>query len=570
MRLGLAGGAPESAVVLRAYERYGEACPEHLLGDFTLVVRDRAIGTTFAACDPFGARPLYYRVAGDEIAFAPRARDLASSAGESPDFDPAALGEALVPELEGSRPAGSAFLGVSRLPAAHRLAHRDGRVEVSRYWSPDAVRETHFRRREEYTEAFRAVFGEAVRCRLDGATGSMLSGGLDSSAIVGFARSAYGGPLTTLSAVTDDPACEESRCVSAVAHLPGLDPVRIGASDIPRFDADLDGFFGTLEAPIDATMLVPALMYAAARRRGLTAVLDGVDGDAVASHEPDLLAGLLRSGAWRAAVREGRAIARFYRGSYPPWGSAPRLLARHAARAWAPDALRGTVRRMRAGRRADALISSSWAAPEFARRAGLAERLQALWTLRAHPAGASPRARHAAEIVHPHLAAAVARYHRVAAAFGIEARHPFLDLRVVELCLSVPWNLLMSGGWSKRIVREAGAGLLPDEVLWRRGRWVRLGPHFLERYVAARKTALLRGVEDDIATLADFLDADKVRRAAARYRDGADQDVGETLWQMNRLATWLRRERESRYDEAPRDSGAEPAVRCSAAGRSNP
>jgi len=570
VQLGLESAAPEGAVVLRAYERFGEAFPEHLLGDFSLVVRDRAGGTAFAACDPFGARPLHYRIAGGEIAFASRARDLASAPGERPDLDTAALAEALVPELEGSRPEGSAFRGVARLPAAHRLVHRDGRVEVSRYWSPDALREIRLGRAEEYVEAFRAVFAEAVRCRLGPSTGSMLSGGLDSSSIVGYARAARGGPLTTLSATTDDPACEESRHVSAVAQLPGLDPVRVRPSDLRSFDADLDRFFDALEDPIDATMVVPALMYASARRRGLTSVLDGVDGDAVASHEPGLLASLLRSGAWIAALREGRALARFYRESYPPWGSASRLIARHAVRAFAPESARGPVRRLRARRRAAAVISASLAGRDFARQAGLAERLQDLWTLRAHPGGTSARARHASELVHPHLTAAVARYHRVAAAFGIEARHPFLDRRVVELCLSMPWDRLMRDGWSKRIVREAGAGLLPDDVLWRRGRWVRLGPLFLARHVESRKAALLRDLEGDIATLATFVDAEKVRRAAARYRDGADADVGETMWQLNRLATWVRREGDSRYDAAPRDSGAEPVARCSAAGRSNP
>ena len=60
----------------------------------------------------------------------------------------------------------------------------------------------------------------------------------------------------------------------------------------------------------------------------------------------------------------------------------------------------------------------------------------------------------------------------------------FFDKRVVEFCLALPWDQKVRGGWSKRIVRLATSGLVPDDVRWRRGRWVRLGWSFSRGVIA--------------------------------------------------------------------------------------
>jgi len=70
--------------------------------------------------------------------------------------------------------------------------------------------------------------------------------------------------------------------------------------------------------------------------------------------------------------------------------------------------------------------------------------------------------------VHPHLQAALERYDRVAAEFSIESRHPLLDIRLAEFCLSLPWYLKTRRGWTKAIMREMMICKLPEPVVWRR------------------------------------------------------------------------------------------------------
>jgi asparagine synthase (glutamine-hydrolysing) len=542
----------------RAYERWGDDCADRLIGDFAFALKEERSGRVFAARDPLGAKPLYYRVSRGAISFAGTAAGIGATDGLPLELDETRIADVLVPELEARDRTSTFYRDVLRLPPGHRLVFDGRHAIVTPYWRPDPSRELRLASDDDHVEAFRDVFGEAVRCRADGAAGSMLSGGLDSSAIVGFAsalrRREGGAPLSTISAVSDDPACEESRCVRSVLTLPGLDPSVVRPSEIDGFRDVVAGFLSSMEEPFDASMVLPLVVYAAARRRGLTAVLDGVDGDCVASLEPDYLGGLLSGGSWGTALREARGVARFYRGTHAPWSSAPRLILANAGRAWAPELVRAASRRLRRSGRLSAALSDTIASDELVERAGLRDRLEALWAHRASPAR-SPRERHAIELTHPNIGAALERYHRVAASQGIEARHPFMDRRVVELCLALPWDLKVRGGWSKFIVRRACAGLLPDEVSWRRGRWVRLGPRFLAAAVATSGAFIAREAEEGFAQLAPYVDRGKLRRLWTAFRRGDDPSVAETVWQAAALNCWVRNFTATRYDPPSRANG---------------
>jgi asparagine synthase (glutamine-hydrolysing) len=450
------------------------------------------------------------------------------------------------------------FRDVFRLPSGHRLTHSSGSAVIAPYWTPDPSREIRLKSDAEYVEAFREVFSAAVRCRLAGSVASMLSGGLDSSTIVGFAGAIGAAgrrePLTTLSAVATDATCEESRHIRAVTAMAGLNPVFVRPEHLGNFLTTIETFTSTLEEPFDEGMVIPLLMYAAARRRGFTAVLDGLEGDVVASHEPDVLEPLLRSGNLGAAWSEARGFARFYGGTYEPWSSAVRLLAGSAGRAFAPEAARSAVRPIRARRDVAAALSESFVSPDLAARAGVPDRLRAMWALRGASRTLTARERQARELTHPQMAAALERYHRVAASQGIEARHPFLDRRVVEFCLALPWDQKVRNGWTKHIVRRATEGLVPDEVRWRRGRWVRLGPRFLQAAISQSRDLVSAHLAGTMSELAPFADLGKLRRLYRSFLDG-DAGAAESVWTAAALASWLRNLRTSGYDVAARANG---------------
>ena len=534
-------GIPDTELIRHAYLKWGVAAVSHLLGDFAFVLWDGPARRLVAARDHLGVKPLHYHAGADRFVFATHAPGL-FPLGVPRAIDEARIADALVPELEGIDATSTFFRGVHRLPPAHTLVVERGTLSLRRYWSPDPARELRLSGDAAYAEAFLATLREAVACRLDGGTVAMLSGGLDSSAIVGVAKTL--GPLTTVSAVSSDPGCEESSHVHAVLASGGIAPILVRRGETSPFDADVDRFLASWAEPFDAAMILPVLMYVAAARAGASSVLDGVDGDAVASLEPDYVDALLRGGHFVRAAREVRGLAHFYRAPQrgAVWGG--------LRRAFVPMPLQRAVRRARRPGRHAASLQGSLIHPDLARRTNVHERLDALAAHR--PAGRSldPRARQAAELAHPYIAAALERYARAAASQGVEARHPFLDRRVVELCVALPWDLKVRGGWSKWIVRRAMEGYLPDAVRWRRGRWVRLGPAFLEDAIASR----LESLADTVSALERYIDIDAWRSLLSRYVTHRDPVDGGAVWDTVQLARWVRAN--SEYDARARRVGA--------------
>ena len=89
----------------------------------------------------------------------------------------------------------------------------------------------------------------------------------------------------------------------------------------------------------------------------------------------------------------------------------------------------------------------------------------------------------ARRIEHAYLVVGRERYDRVASSVAIEPRDPFLDLRLVDFCLSLPGEQIRSDGWHKILLRRAMAGKLPHEIRWRRSK-EHLGPAFTSQIFA--------------------------------------------------------------------------------------
>jgi asparagine synthase (glutamine-hydrolysing) len=136
-------------------------------------------------------RPLYYHhTPGRLLAVASEPRAILVLEQMPYRIDEGRIADALVGELEGIDLTSTFFEDVYRLPPAHVLVATPRGVRVSRYWTLEAGDELRLPSNDAYAEAFLEVFTEAVRCRLRGAgpVGAMLSGGMDSGAVVAVAR----------------------------------------------------------------------------------------------------------------------------------------------------------------------------------------------------------------------------------------------------------------------------------------------------------------------------------------------------------------------------------------------
>jgi asparagine synthase (glutamine-hydrolysing) len=175
---------PDARLVLAAYERWGERCVEHLLGDFAFALWDERQGQLFCARDHLGVRPFYYyHGPGRLFAFASEIKGLLALG----DVPPPRLNEVRVADYlvrVFDDKAGTFYENVLRLPPAHTLVlSRDG-IRLREYWRLDPTREIRLANDAAYAEAFRDIFTEAVRCRVRGVNpppGFLRSGGIDSS-----------------------------------------------------------------------------------------------------------------------------------------------------------------------------------------------------------------------------------------------------------------------------------------------------------------------------------------------------------------------------------------------------
>lgn len=197
----------DTEVILKAYKVWGPACVERLHGMFALAIWDLAAHTLFLARDRMGIKPLYWADDGRRFRFASSTQALLAGGGIDTALDSVALHHQF--SLHGVVPAPRTILrGVRKLPPAHwLLIEADGRRREQRYWHLPATRPEPPLSDGEWLEAIHASLRRAVRLRNDIAdvpVGVLLSGGLDSSLLVGLLAELGIAPIRTFSVGFED------------------------------------------------------------------------------------------------------------------------------------------------------------------------------------------------------------------------------------------------------------------------------------------------------------------------------------------------------------------------------
>lgn len=270
----------DTEVVLAAYERWGEACLDRLIGMFAFLVWDRRERKLFAARDRFGVKPLNYHLgANGRLALASEIRALL--AGGAPARADAASWAAYLTHGLLDHSESTFWEGIRALPAGHYLTWRDGAVEVKRWYDVagrvggafDARPESDVR--EEYGALLRESV--ALRFRSDVPVGICLSGGLDSSALLGLVQ-AVQGPESDVKAftyITGDPRYDELpwvRQMLARTRHPSV-VCELRPEDVPALAASVQAHesepFGGLPT------LAYARLFERARAEGVIVLLDG-------------------------------------------------------------------------------------------------------------------------------------------------------------------------------------------------------------------------------------------------------------------------------------------------------
>ena len=197
----------DTEVIIKAYHKWGERCPEYLHGMFAFAIWDHNQQTLFAARDRMGIKPFYFSHNEQHFRFASNPQALLAAGGVDTSIDPIALHHQFT--LHAVIPAPRTILnGVRKLKPGHSFSiDKNGKLAERRYWFLKATRPEKSLSEQEWTDAIHDALREAVRKRIDVAdvpVGVLLSGGLDSSLLVALLAEAGVKDLRTFSIGFED------------------------------------------------------------------------------------------------------------------------------------------------------------------------------------------------------------------------------------------------------------------------------------------------------------------------------------------------------------------------------
>lgn len=435
--------ASDTEVLLRSYVEWGERCVDELAGMFAFAIWDPREHKLFLARDRLGIKPLFYARIGNGVVFGSEPKAVLAH----PLVESAISTEGMAELLAYiATPGRAVYRGIKELPAGHVLRVRDGSVEERCYWSLPA--REHADDWDTTVETVRGLLADSVRSHLqaDVALCTLLSGGLDSSAIAALARAA--GPRAAPRTFAVDFEGHEGRFREDFWHL---DP------DAP-FAQEVAEHLGTDHEAVvlrNRDMTDPVVAAATLRAQDLPTPIPDMD---------RALYLLLRAVRQQSTVALMGEVADELFGGYRSYQD-PSLVASDNF-PWVTMGFAVAPHGMGTGLFDPGMLERvdvpGYTADRFSEALGEVPVVK----------GESEQDRRMRGISYVHLTRwlplLLTRDDRLSMAVGLELRVPYCDHRLVEYVFNIPWSMQTADGREKSVLRSAVADLLPESVVQRR------------------------------------------------------------------------------------------------------
>ena len=268
----------DTETIVHLYEEFGADCLTHLRGMFAFAIYDFQAETLFIARDRVGKKPLFYAQTGQgNFVFGSELKTLLAHGEISREIDFAALDAYLtfgyVPEEF------CIFKQVKKLAPGAFLIYRNGEIKTEKYWDFEFAEKSAIKTEAEYIEILREKLREAVKVRLisEVPLGAFLSGGVDSSAIVGIMSQILETPVKTFSIGFNEDSFDELKFARLAAkHFETEHHEFIVTPDLVEIVDELVWHF---DEPFADSSALPTFMVAKMAREYVTVVLSGDGGD---------------------------------------------------------------------------------------------------------------------------------------------------------------------------------------------------------------------------------------------------------------------------------------------------
>jgi asparagine synthase (glutamine-hydrolysing) len=496
---------PDSTLILYAYEKWGEDCVDHLLGDFAFAIWDPNEQRLLCARDHMGVRPFYYYHSDRLFAFGSEIKALLTLEAVPRRLNEVRVADYLATMYEDKEI--TEYEGVWRLPPGHSLTIDISGRRKQLYWELEPGPTLQLGSDEAYAERLLELLEQAIHCRIRAKKpiAAELSGGLDSSFITCLAEKKANGHVHTISNLFPDTAAADEmdyiRCI-------------LGTSEkyVPHFiNSEQTGFLSVLpevKSYIDEGVFLSGAhhmmweTYRAVGKIGARVLLTGVDGDSAIDHGTLYLTELADQGRWKEFINEVNLIAErhteigetqdFIEELASPLamvsryahhsllqhlkgreyvryvevlgvlsiylsGSSYRLLRRYLPylfRSW-KEASRHNGKNKFVG---DVSIGSLKG--EFANKINYHERYRQFKRENKR----AVRAEQLSILKSGVMTTTLEACNQYTSAHGVEAAHPYMDVRLLEFAVRLPPTQSLCNGWTRAIMRRAMEGVVPDDV----------------------------------------------------------------------------------------------------------
>ena len=459
----------DTEVIIHAYEQWAVECLERFNGMFALALWDGNNNELFLARDRLGIKPLYYYYEDNLFAFASELKGILSVKGIKRDLDYHSIDDYF--SLQYIPAPRSAFKHIKKLEPGHFLLLKNARLVKKRYWALDYSRKSNLPI-AILKEELRWLLSDSVKKRMisDVPVGAFLSGGLDSSIIVGLMRKETGNAVKTFSIGFNSEEYESelqfARMVSQKYNTDHHEEIL----DVDSLLNMLPDLVWYIDEPFADHSMVPTFLVSKLARKQVTVVLTGDGAD-------ENFAGYPRRYNFAHRLTQYEQIPECIRSLVEK--SAMWIL--KAAMSLLPD----TDNKRRMFRLFDILASTGMErimALEYIFTNCLKRKIYSVDFVEQIDADsvASPSIKDVAVPrdlleyklcfdVHNYLVDDVlTKIDRMSMASSLEARVPFLDHRVVELAAKIPARLKLYNGQTKYILKNCFKDGVPEDIVARK------------------------------------------------------------------------------------------------------
>jgi asparagine synthase (glutamine-hydrolysing) len=511
----------DTEVILASYDKWGLKCVEKFNGIWAFAIYDKRRNILFLSRDRFGVKPLYYTKIGNKFLFASEIKQFTvvpgwkAKANEKRVYDYLAWGG--VDHTEETL-----YEGVNQLRGGHNLVYYLDRkkFEIQRWYDLRIEKENISY--EDAKENFRKLVFDAVRLQLrsDVKVGSCLSGGLDSSTIVSVMKQILGdnGVVETVTACSEYEKFDERKYADEVTAKMGF----ISHKVFPRFEElfkELNGEKNEIsritwyqDGPTGSTSaLAQYSVFRKARQENIVVMLDGQGADEILAgyqyYKPVYISSLLRRGKIINYITELKSMGDFKTSMKFALESIGLLIASRFVQRVRRALLKGKFFKLSNGYSGPFIDFSNFTSFSY-------------------------------DMVFKYSLPALLHWEdRDSMAFSIESRVPFLDHRIVEFLFSLPEDYIISNGKTKRILRDAMRGVVPDKILDRKDKLGFATPE--EIWVRKNRDLMLQKIDESIR-LSKGLIKPEFKAYAQEVLNNPSKKYDFMIWRVVNFGEWLK------------------------------